>query len=703
MNARTTLFIFLIAVILLSLFCCNLIGCSDSNNNTPVDFNTTKEKTTALIQQGLEKNETVGLSLALVSDDEIVWKQGFGYADKENQVPATAETVYMLGSISKTLTAVGVLQLVDKGVINLSDPIADYLPGFEMNPRYVDQRSEMTIERILNHHSGIPGDLLNAAFVTKNWNDWEIGLYKEWLLDYLQGDYPSHRPGEVASYSNTGYILAGDMVTYLSNAQTFNEHMQKALFESLNMSNSSFNKDHEHLAKGYDVKGTVFPEFEANMVSSGGVFTTAEDMGRFIRMILREGQGPKGRILNPDTVDLMGRTERSPLDLETYFQPGLGLDSADDPVMRYAGRAWTKSGSTNRFHTFMEVLPDKNLGVIVLANSASAYNLTHEVARKCLRNAVKEKCGLEPSMPAMPEYDSTRDNIAGIYVRPKGYDRIQQATGSGLKWQRYDAQTNSSESLNLDYNSTSHRYEVEGKVYDLVFLQREWKNKQYTLMLKYSSPDHGKNGVTNGYTVRCRGKKLATENSIPQAWQDRLSKKYIVENIGWNDVFMWRYTYFDLYTKDGVLMITGKTDRALFPKNGTVAFIRGLTNQRKDSSVRVIEEDGMEKLVSGGFKAYPIEEVPLVQVGETVRGTGQELSTKWYKLVLDSQKSLDLSMDSDQYTLRVMDSNLQTSVAQGVGDLTWQAPSGTWYLALSAHPDARLDYELSITETTSSL
>lgn len=105
----------------------------------------------------------MGLSIALVDDDKIVWSKGFGFADKENKVSASADTVYMLGSISKTLTAAAVLRLYDQGeIIDLNDPLYNYLPQFTMQERYTNQNNGMTIKRVLNHHSGIPGDILNV-------------------------------------------------------------------------------------------------------------------------------------------------------------------------------------------------------------------------------------------------------------------------------------------------------------------------------------------------------------------------------------------------------------------------------------------------------------------------------------------------------------------------------------------------------------
>ena len=680
-------------------------GCKGGDDSDgAVDFNSTKKKTSAFINKVMEENNLPGMSIALVNGNDVVWTEGFGYADRENKVPARADTVYMLGSISKTLTAVAVLQLLDQGnIADLTDPLADYLPGFEMKERYANQRNEITIKRVLNHHSGIPGDLFNAMFVTRNWNHWQVGLYQDWLLNYLQGDYPSHRPGEVASYSNTAYTLAGMMVAHLSVEETFNAHMREALFEPLGMDDTSFRQIDENLAKGYLNGNAVYPETEVNMAPTGGAYTTAEDMAQFMKMLLEEGRiTGRPRILEPDTVELMGEAEETPLDMESIFQPGLGLDSVDDPVMRYAGPAWTKDGATNNFTTFMELLPNRNLGAIVLSNSRSAANANYAVVRECLRNAVKEKYGLEPSMPAMPDYDSLSEawQIEGMYVRARqgGYDRIVDNATSGLTWVQ-NAQSSNPESVQLSYNASCGMYEVQDAGFRLVFQEKEWQNKTRTLMLQYGAPKGGKHYQTNGYLVHCLGSEVQ-QVDIPQEWDARVNERYIIENIGWNDIYTWFATYFEFREKDGMLQLSGHASQTLFPQNGTVAFTRGLFNQRGDSSVRIIEEDGREKVVYGGYKAYNIEQVPSINVGDTVSGTSQAPHNAWYELDVSSEQTLEASisgMDSEKYTLRVMARDLQAPVAQGKGSLSWDAGPNTWYVAVCPHPDAPQDFQLSIT------
>jgi len=122
------------------------------------------------------------------------------------------------------------------------------------------------------------------------------------------------------------------------------------------MDSTAYTMITNHLAMGY-INGQPVPGFNSRAPATGGAFTTVEDMAQFIMMMLGAGTHPNGtKIMESNTLyEVMGVAECSPLDFNSYFIPGLGLDSVDDPVMKYAGRTWMKDGSTDNFNTLMEV------------------------------------------------------------------------------------------------------------------------------------------------------------------------------------------------------------------------------------------------------------------------------------------------------------------------------------------------------------
>ena len=189
-----------------SFLCC----CSGSSDvpPKPVSYAQTIAAVKAFIESQMSEKNIVGLSIALIDaerDDlgNVVWRQGFGMADKEKEEKASAETLYSIGSVGKATTGVALLKLKDEGKIDLDMPASTYIPDFSLQIRYPDndQNDRITIRSLLSMHGGVPGDLYNGnIIITPPW----YNRYMAWLLAYLRTDYPSHPPGALASYSSSG-------------------------------------------------------------------------------------------------------------------------------------------------------------------------------------------------------------------------------------------------------------------------------------------------------------------------------------------------------------------------------------------------------------------------------------------------------------------------------------------------------------------
>ena len=250
---------------ILFLSCCiaSLLSCSDSSDNTSqTSYFQTIAETKAFIESQMTEKSIVGLSIALIdagkeSSSKLIWAQGFGMADKETGKRASADTIYCIGSTSKTITAVAVLKQKDAGRIDLDQPVQTYIPNFSLQIRYPDtgQNSRITPQTLLDMHAGVPGDLYNGLFVL--FPPW-YGKYMSWLLSYLQTDYPSHPPGTIASYGNTGIVLAGH-AAYLAGGEAedadFQSFVKRTVFDPIGM-NSTLSevvgKDLPNLALPYE-------------------------------------------------------------------------------------------------------------------------------------------------------------------------------------------------------------------------------------------------------------------------------------------------------------------------------------------------------------------------------------------------------------------------------------------------------------------
>lgn len=168
------------------------------------DYEPAKQYLSAAIKQDMAKHDVKGLSIALVDDQKVVWAEGFGYADVANQVPATADTMYRIGSISKVLTATEIMRLVEQGKVELDRPVTDYVPEFSIHNRFADSKP-ITLRALLAHHSGLPSDVLKGM-----WVDHPVPLAE--YVTALRDESLASPPQSLYKYSNIGFSLLGRVI-----------------------------------------------------------------------------------------------------------------------------------------------------------------------------------------------------------------------------------------------------------------------------------------------------------------------------------------------------------------------------------------------------------------------------------------------------------------------------------------------------------
>jgi CubicO group peptidase (beta-lactamase class C family) len=168
-----------------------LCGCSTAPIRplalTRGDEDATRRYVEAVIADEMRKTDTPGLSVALVDDQRVVWAQGYGYADQERKVAATARTIYRVGSISKLFTDVAALQLAEQGRLDLDKPLTTYLPEFAIKSR-AEHPAPITLRQLMTHHAGLPRDVLKG-FQT------DAPAPIDALLSDLRDEYAPYAPG----------------------------------------------------------------------------------------------------------------------------------------------------------------------------------------------------------------------------------------------------------------------------------------------------------------------------------------------------------------------------------------------------------------------------------------------------------------------------------------------------------------------------
>ena len=177
----------------------------------------------AWIRFTMHRNQQPGLAVGLVFADELIWGRGFGYADLASETPVTLDTRFRIASITKTFTAVSILQLRDAGKLNLDDPLTQHLDSYAL--RYAGA-PEITIRNLLTHTSGLPRDSHNPMWTDCDAPDWDE------FVTAMQERPPTRAPYDKFAYSNVGYSLLGGVIAQVS-GQSWASYIQRHILDPL--------------------------------------------------------------------------------------------------------------------------------------------------------------------------------------------------------------------------------------------------------------------------------------------------------------------------------------------------------------------------------------------------------------------------------------------------------------------------------------
>ena len=215
---------------------------------------------------------------------KVILSRGYGMADKEEKIPCTEKTRFMIASLTKQFTSMAIMQLEEKGLLSVKDKVEKYLPGF---PR----GKEITIHQLLSHTSGLPSNMItNIKFKVVPSSVLEA-------LSVVEGKGIKFvaPPGKKFSYSNMGYEILGIIIQKVT-GKTYEDYVEKNIFSPLGMVNSGFGynrKTNTKLAKSYTAKGILItknPYIKCSIVpfSAAEIYTTVEDLYKWNRALYTE-------------------------------------------------------------------------------------------------------------------------------------------------------------------------------------------------------------------------------------------------------------------------------------------------------------------------------------------------------------------------------------------------------------------------------
>ncbi|MEM7409102.1 MAG: serine hydrolase domain-containing protein [Myxococcota bacterium] len=361
-------------------------------------------------------SELEGVSLALFDRDRVLFAAGYGEADAANGRPATADTLYRVGSISKLFTAIAVLQLVEAGQLELDAPLTRYLPAFRLGPpppflpgSAAWSLDDITLRSMLTHHSGIPSDILKGFFSDDPPRQ----------ADYVEliGTYHAQAPvGFVMAYSNIAYTLLGQVVEVVSGVP-FPEYVRTQILAPAAMDASSFEPTPEILdrvARSYRGEDEV-PARRIGQLGAGGLFSSVQDLARFGQMALRGGEGERGRVLEKTTLASMWVQQNAEVALDGEVEIGLTWwRNPPGRKIRNGGLAVGHSGAMVAHRAHLLLLPERNLGAVAVTNTAEGGFRAHRLMQLALRLGMEAKYGIAPDAPEPPDVATPRTDAPSL-------------------------------------------------------------------------------------------------------------------------------------------------------------------------------------------------------------------------------------------------------------------------------------------------
>ena len=316
----------------------------------------------AWITSKMEQDLHPGLSIGIIYDQKLIWAKGYGYADVENQVPATPSTVYRIGSITKLFTASVIMQLRDAGKLRLDDPVVEYIPWFGDFDGISDIR-EITIRQLLTHTSGLPRDL--PGLDDRNY----FYPSREDLIQQWPQQQAVFAPATEWKYSNLGVSLVGEIIAR-SSGETWEENLDKHILRPLEMRDSTVRptQDTAGLAVGYSRAGppqsyTAEPVVDLNASRpAGNIASSVEDLAKFVSLQFRNESAGRRDVLKPSTVQEMHRVHWLHPDWNAGW--GLGFWIERRGQVTRVGHGGRMPG----FSASLDMDLEQKLGVIFLSN-----------------------------------------------------------------------------------------------------------------------------------------------------------------------------------------------------------------------------------------------------------------------------------------------------------------------------------------------
>jgi CubicO group peptidase (beta-lactamase class C family) len=389
-----------------------MLCCTAALAQVPADpVPQTVEEFRAAAARVLAETGVPGAGLALVRQDGVEWAGGIGYADRERQLPVTAQTGFRVGSVSKTFVAMALVQLAEDGFLNLDATVYELAPDLAIDNPW-EETHPVRVIHLLQHTAGFDDMHFNETYVRGDEPDRS-------LEDVLRLNPRSRRvrwpPGTRMAYSNPGYGVAGLILEKVS-AMPYEDYIQQEIFEPLQMTSSSFRWTTDHgatLAQGYaTADGGPVGFTRIYLRPAGNMVSSADDMARFVQMLLGWGELGDAFVIDPEYLGNMEQP-RTTLAAEAGLRNGYGTGIFTRLDLPY--KMLGHDGGIDGFLSSYAYSPSRDVGFVVLLNSTGprageAIQRLSKMALSYLKRDVTP-----PDKPVAAVDSSSLDKYAGYY------------------------------------------------------------------------------------------------------------------------------------------------------------------------------------------------------------------------------------------------------------------------------------------------
>ncbi|MEM7129447.1 MAG: serine hydrolase domain-containing protein [Chloroflexota bacterium] len=329
-------------------------------------FLTEAPETPSSLNERMIHYNVPGMSIAVINNGVIEWAKGYGLTDAAHRKPVTTETLFAAASISKPVTALAILRLVEQGLLDLETDINQYLKQWKVLENELTQSSQVTLRHILSHMSG-----LDAG----NYSGYGPDEPAPTLIQLLNGEAPSNsgpvqvitEPGTREAYSGPGYWVLQQLIIDLT-GESFADAMRRLVLEPSGMTQSTFDKPRQ-IASGHDDKGSVlFNDWARHPgLADGGLWTTPTDLACFALAIINAANGIKNDLLSQPLAQMMLARQGGCHGLGLFL-----IGKEENLLFRHGGEG---AG----FLCQMDAFPALGQGAVIMTNGVNGWSLKQEV------------------------------------------------------------------------------------------------------------------------------------------------------------------------------------------------------------------------------------------------------------------------------------------------------------------------------------